>query len=98
MADERDSGDPFDFMGFSEDESYASDYGFEDEFLDHIYEHAVSGYDSPEMRDLFERGWEHMTDDSKDARDEFEAFLREHGIDLDDVFDWDDWREWYESA
>lgn len=85
--------------------------GFDDwpEELQNIFEDVESGHfftdaeyqefaESAEA--LFYTGFVNVSGDSDEmqtARDEFFALLDEYDISID-VFDWDDWRDWYEGA
>lgn len=48
---------------------------------------------------LFDAGWGHDGDDDtrQDARDAFFELMAEFDLDVS-MFDWDDWRDWYESV
>lgn len=53
-----------------------------------------------ESESLFMAGWGHDGPDSDEraaAREEFFALMAEYDLDAA-LFDWDDWRDWYESA
>lgn len=50
--------------------------------------------------DLFYQGFVNVSGDGEQmqaARDDFFALMEEYDISVE-VFDWDDWRDWYESA
>jgi hypothetical protein len=61
----------------------------------------TAAYDDDEGKALFhaayfelDRDW----DDIKAIRAEVEQyFLEEYEIDIEEDFDWDDWRDWYDS-
>lgn len=63
--------------------------------------------DKPEMfndshlQDLFDSAWfnpDVSREDRLDAREELREYLQDtYDVDFDEVFDWEDWAEWYES-
>lgn len=51
-----------------------------------------------ESEELFRAGWGHdENEDRQAARDAFFELMAEYDLDAS-LFDWDDWRDWYESA
>lgn len=53
-----------------------------------------------ESEDLFQAGWGHdgpESDERQAAREAFFDLMAQYDLDAA-LFDWDDWRDWYESA
>lgn len=70
--------------------------GYHEGYLSHSEMETFIG----EAEDLFWAGWGKEGDDSderKAAREEFFALMGEYDLDAA-LFDWNDWRDWYESA
>lgn len=55
----------------------------------------------PHLQDLFDDAWfnpDVSHDERMDAREELREYLMDvYDVDFDEVFDWEDWAEWYES-
>lgn len=86
--------------------------GYEDwpEELQHVWEETTGAGNwltPSEMEDFriaamefFETGWiesEIESEARQSAREEFFSLMEEYDLDIA-LFDWDDWRDWYESV
>ena len=78
------------------------DKDFGDERLNHIWEHTAEYLPIPEVgeaAELFKAAFVDLEIDSearKAAREEFADLMESYSFDIAD-FDWDAWRDWYDS-
>lgn len=85
----------------------ADDMDFGDAALNEIWNTFADQLEGAELEDFtdnvsdyFESGWIYRDIDSDErqaARDEFEDWLERHLLDIAD-FDWEAWRDWYDSV
>lgn len=93
-----------DYDDYDDDESF--DFGSLPEIQQQEFLYGLIGFDSnaqdSEVHNLF---WDLMYNDdlTRAEREEIHEQLRdylydEYGLDFDDIWDWDDFREWYDSV
>ncbi len=80
------------------------DYWYEEE--ERLFDHLLGGDtflgNDPELQDMFDTAYfdpDATTEDRYMAREDIRDYLLdEYGIDFDQYFDWEGWRDWYEAA
>lgn len=82
-------------MAYFDDGNWYDEYNINDNLASNLDD--IIG-DDEHLQDLIERAlFDEVHGSELDLTELEEYLLEEYGIEFDEVFDWDDWRSWYEG-